>query len=76
LGSGEDFKQVVLFPGSLELSGMNAASGSFLLFQQIESDVTAYSQRGADTPEPFQETNPAAKAFAKPAKVRSIIFTD
>jgi hypothetical protein len=64
MGSGEDFKQIVLLPGSLELFGMDAAAGSFLLFQQAESDVTTYNQRGADKMEPFQATNPAAKAFA------------
>lgn len=40
---GEDFEEVIFFQCGLELFGPDAAFGSFLLFEEIERNMTKYS---------------------------------
>ena len=40
----KDFEEILIVPGGLELFGVDTAFGSFLLFEQIEGDVSQDSQ--------------------------------
>ena len=42
--SREDFEEVIFLPSGLELFGMDATFGSFLLFEQVEGNVPQDSQ--------------------------------
>jgi len=40
IASGEDFEEIIFFQCGLELFGTDAAFGSFLLFEQVERDMS------------------------------------
>ena len=42
IGRGENFQEVIFLQNNLELLGMNTAFGSFLLFEQVQSNVAKY----------------------------------
>ena len=42
IASGKDFEEVLFFQCGLELFGTDAAFGSFLLFEQVEGNMTKY----------------------------------
>ena len=41
---GEHFQEIIFLPGSLKLFGMDIAFGSFLLLEQIQSDMPEHSK--------------------------------
>ena len=40
IARGKDFEEVIFLPARLKLPGMDAAFGSFLMFEQVESTMT------------------------------------